>query len=60
MPKILTNEYSDTEKETIREKPYLDPSFAPFMKAADDIMARMGIKNRIEVSDKLVDLVMGR
>lgn len=60
MPKILTTEYSDSEKDTIREKPYLDPSFAAFMKAADDIMARMGIKNRIEVSDQLVDLVMGR
>ena len=60
MPKILTNEYSDDEKERIREMPYLDPSFAVFMKAADDIMARMGLKDKVERTSKMVNILFDK
>lgn len=60
MPKILTTEYTDEEKENIRDKPYLDPAFSVFMKAMNDIMARMGIKNKVEVSSKIIDLLLDK
>jgi len=60
MPKILTTEYSDEEKEHIREMPYLDPSFAAFMKAADDIMTRMGLKDKIERSSRIINLLLDK
>lgn len=60
MPKILTTEYTDEEKESIRDKPYLDPAFPVFMKATNDIMARMGIKNKVEVSSKIIDLLLDK
>lgn len=60
MPKILTNEYSDEEKERIREMPYLDPSFANFMKAADDIMARMGLKDKVDRTSKIINILFDK
>lgn len=60
MPKILTTEYTDEEKENIRDKPYLDFAFPVFMKSMNDIMARMGIKNKVEVSSKIIDLLLDK